>query len=211
MDARRFAVHRVGEGGEPAPKILDNALEAQAHAKDGQIALQRRIERLREIEIFWFPRTRGQDNQVGLAGLKLARGKPGAQGEDFGAGLTQIIGQGVDKGVLMIDQQDFLIPTNRSQGRALFRGTATRPADRVEKGRGFDVGFFLFRLRVGVVQQSCAGPDWATPSFRRMVRSVRPVFRLPLNPIRPTAPPYQARGDFSWSSINCMAQALERR
>ena len=66
----------------------------------------------------------------------------------------------------MIDQQDFLIPTNRSQGHALFRGQATRTADSVEKGRGFDVGFFLFRLRVGVVQQGCAGPNLGHAVFQ---------------------------------------------
>jgi hypothetical protein len=41
-----------------------------------------------------------------------------------------------------------------------------------------------------------------------MVRKVRPVLRFPLKFTTPTAPPYQARADFSWSSRNCIAQAL---
>mmetsp|Transcript_81304 Transcript_81304/g.218655 ORF Transcript_81304/g.218655 Transcript_81304/m.218655 type:complete len:239 (+) Transcript_81304:761-1477(+) len=48
----------------------------------------------------------------------------------------------------------------------------------------------------------------ATPLRMRMVRRVRPVFMLPSKPRCPMAPPYHARGVFSWSSRNCMAQAL---
>src|SRR5437899_1079818 len=46
------------------------------------------------------------------------------------------------------------------------------------------------------------------PSLTRTVRSVSPVFMLPSKPSRPTAPPYQARGDRSWSSMNCIAHVL---
>ena len=48
----------------------------------------------------------------------------------------------------------------------------------------------------------------ATPSRMWAVRRVRPVFIEPSNPIVPTAPPYHRRGASSWSSMNCMAQAL---
>ena len=34
------------------------------------------------------------------------------------------------------------------------------------------------------------------------------MFIRPSKPIHPTAPPYHARGVFSWSSMNCMAQAF---
>ncbi len=40
------------------------------------------------------------------------------------------------------------------------------------------------------------------------VRRVRPVFIEPSNPIAPTAPPYQRRGESSCSSMNCIAQVL---
>ena len=107
------AVHGIGERCEFATKVLDNTLEAETHAKDGQVPFQDSVERLREIEIFGFPRARREDNQVRTVGIKFALGKTGPQGEDLGSGLAQIIGQGMDKGVLMVDQQDFLIPTNR--------------------------------------------------------------------------------------------------
>mmetsp|Transcript_18637 Transcript_18637/g.25615 ORF Transcript_18637/g.25615 Transcript_18637/m.25615 type:complete len:212 (-) Transcript_18637:179-814(-) len=48
----------------------------------------------------------------------------------------------------------------------------------------------------------------ATPSFTRTVRSVSPVFRCPSKPTRPTAPPYQRRGEASCRSMNWMAQVL---
>ena len=48
----------------------------------------------------------------------------------------------------------------------------------------------------------------ATPSLTRIVRSVRPVFMLPSNPRKPIAPPYQRRGDRSWSSMNWIACCL---
>ena len=48
----------------------------------------------------------------------------------------------------------------------------------------------------------------ATPRSMCAVRRVRPVFMPPSKPIIPTAPPYQRRGACSWSSMNCMAQAL---
>ena len=159
-------MHWIGERRESAPKVLDNALEAETHAKDGQMSFQYGAERLREIEIPGFPRTRREDNQVGTVGIKFALGKTSPQGENLGSGLAQIIGQGMDKGVLMIDQQDFLIPANRGQGHAPFRGKTTRTADSVEKGSGFDVGFFLFRLRVGVVQQGGACPDLGHSVFQ---------------------------------------------
>ena len=46
------------------------------------------------------------------------------------------------------------------------------------------------------------------PSSMRMVRSVSPVFRSPLKWTMPIAPPYQARGLFSWPSMKRMAQSF---
>ena len=48
----------------------------------------------------------------------------------------------------------------------------------------------------------------AMPSLLRMVRSVSPVFMLPLKPTMPTAPPYQARGLFSCCSMNRIAHSF---
>src|SRR3989442_1636934 len=48
----------------------------------------------------------------------------------------------------------------------------------------------------------------ATPSFTRIVRSVRPVFMLPSKPTRPIAPPYHARELRSCASMNRIAQSL---
>ena len=41
-----------------------------------------------------------------------------------------------------------------------------------------------------------------------MVRSVSPVFMLPLANAAPTAPPYQRLGERSWSSMNRIAHFL---
>jgi hypothetical protein len=49
---------------------------------------------------------------------------------------------------------------------------------------------------------------WATPSFTRAVRSVRPVFIPPANPTIPTAPPYQPRAERSLSSMKRIAQTF---
>ncbi|MCY1300759.1 hypothetical protein D9M70_503380 [compost metagenome] len=46
------------------------------------------------------------------------------------------------------------------------------------------------------------------PSLMRIVRSVRPVFMSPLKPTMPIAPPYHARGLFSWLSMKRMAQSF---
>jgi hypothetical protein len=48
----------------------------------------------------------------------------------------------------------------------------------------------------------------ATPCSSRTVRSVSPVLRLPSKPMRPMAPPYQARGDFSKSSTRWIAASF---
>ena len=97
-------MHGIGERRESAAKVLDNALEAETHAKDGQMSSQYGAERLREIEISGFPRAGREDNEVGTVGIKFTLGKTGPQGENLGSGLAQIVGQGMDKGVLMIDQ-----------------------------------------------------------------------------------------------------------
>ena len=46
----------------------------------------------------------------------------------------------------------------------------------------------------------------ATPSLTRTVRNVSPVSMLPSNPRKPIAPPYQRRGERSWSSMNWIAR-----
>ena len=48
----------------------------------------------------------------------------------------------------------------------------------------------------------------AMPSLMRMVRSVRPVFMSPLKCTMPIAPPYQARGLFSFCSMKRIAHSF---
>ena len=86
-----------------------------------------------------------------------------AQRDDLGALLAEVVGQGVDEGVLVVDEQHLHALARPLRGRRLGRGTAScgraDRGQRAEQGAGLELGLALLGLRVGVVQQRGAGPD----------------------------------------------------
>lgn len=90
----------------------------------------------------------------------------------------------------------------REAGGGSGRRTASRIADALSS--------VSFSSAAGSESYKSVAParTCAKPPAMRTVRSVSPVFRHPSKPMQPTAPPYQWRGDSSWSSTNWMAHGF---
>ena len=98
-------MHRRVEHGERAAKILDYPLQAEADAKHRQMATKREIQGLGHREI-GRPAGSGRqhDEIVTTARLQLGAGQIGAHRRDRRAGSTDVIGQGVNERIFVIDQ-----------------------------------------------------------------------------------------------------------
>jgi len=113
LDGRRLSMHGVVQNSELAAKVFHEPLQSQANPKDGHLAGNHGINRRRELKVGRAARTWGQNCQVGLEfaavdalGEKLLKGGATASGDHVGASLTQVVGQRVNKRILVVDQQD---------------------------------------------------------------------------------------------------------
>ena len=128
-DRRRLAVHRHVEHRERAAEIFDDPLQAEADAKNRQLPLHQQIEGLGHCEIRRPPRPRRQHDEIVTAARpQFGAGQIGAHRHDLGAGRADVIGQGVDERIFVIDQQHPAAPADL--GRRDARGAAALPSAR---------------------------------------------------------------------------------
>ncbi len=199
-------MHWPGELIEGAAEILDDTLQPKADAEHRPGLPGEQRQGLRHGEIRRPARAWRQHDEVGRhARAQRGAGQGRAQRFDRGAGLAQIAGEGVDEGILVIDQQ-YASPLLRPRRRLLLRlGLAS---DRREHRRG--LRRHSASSAAGSLSCSSVAParTSATPLFIRTVRNVRPVFISPSKPVRPIAPPYHRRAERSFCSMNRIAQGF---
>mmetsp|Transcript_15724 Transcript_15724/g.23114 ORF Transcript_15724/g.23114 Transcript_15724/m.23114 type:complete len:727 (-) Transcript_15724:225-2405(-) len=157
-----LAVHGVAQHAQGAPKVLHHALQTQAHPERRQPPLQQLVDGGLEVEVVRVAWTRGEHHQVKLLLVQQPECVgSGAAGEDVGAGLAEVVAQGVHEGVLVVDQQHPLaLPRQREVvlvGLApLLRGLGLPRVgadDGVDLSQGLELGLLLLGVRHAVKQQ----------------------------------------------------------
>ena len=153
-----------------------------------------------------------QHDEVGLQPVEDFLRHRRAHGRDIGAGLAEIVGQRVDEAVLVVDEQD--VDADRRRARWCARCWRHCPvlASRMAESMADAFSSVSASSSSGMLSKSSVAParTSAMPSLMRMVRRVRPVFMSPLKLTMPIAPPYQARGIFSFCSMKLHGPEFRR-
>ena len=138
-------------------------MQTETHAEGRDATPHQRVDGAGDVEISRRAGAGGEHGQVRLHVVVRLGGEAAAQGDDLGAGLAQIVRQRVDEGVLVIDEQH-AAPRGRARSRHQRPALVARgPADRVEEGRGLQLGLGLFRVGLGIEEQGGARAHLGDP------------------------------------------------
>mmetsp|Transcript_45892 Transcript_45892/g.111787 ORF Transcript_45892/g.111787 Transcript_45892/m.111787 type:complete len:317 (-) Transcript_45892:2025-2975(-) len=158
---RRLAVHRHRQDVELPPVVFYNALQPQAHPKDRNLSLLKRLHRRGDLEVRRVARARGQDGHVkhllarqpvNLLLIEPHVERIRADSHNLSPRLADIVGEGVHKRVLVVDQQHTL-PLALIHHRLLRTGGGRpppRPAQGIDESRRLELrlGFLSIGVRV---------------------------------------------------------------
>src|SRR5712671_1096754 len=105
-DQRGLAVYGYVEHGQRAAEIFDYPLQAEADAENRKTTPHQQFERLGHCEIGWPSRPRREQYQIVIAAPpQLGAGQVRSHRYDLRPGRADMRGQGVNKGILVVDQQ----------------------------------------------------------------------------------------------------------
>src|SRR5579863_2998574 len=106
LDDGGFAVHGVIEDSELSSEGFDHSLEAQTDAEYWYFQFRGVADQIRDAEIDGAAGAGRDKNERRRYLLNQIEIKSRAIGDYFRAGLTHVVGQGVDKAVFVIDQKE---------------------------------------------------------------------------------------------------------
>src|SRR4051794_22240920 len=101
-------MHWIRQRVERATKMLHHGLKAETHAEDWKVSPHGSVDRGRGVEVARASWSGRQNKQVGAERIQIHFREAGAERDDLGAGLPEVVCQGVYKGILMVDQHDLL-------------------------------------------------------------------------------------------------------
>ena len=129
-DLRGLAVDRLVELVEPAAEILGHGLQPEANAEQRHVLRQHEGDRLGGAEILGPAGAGREHDEIGRAlPQRLAR-RLGPERLDLGAGLAQVVGERMDKRILVIDQEHAPRSPRPGRGRVRRRGRGLSPHGR---------------------------------------------------------------------------------
>ncbi len=100
-------MHRIIQQAESAAKGFHHPLQPQTNPEYRQGPFDAGLDQVGHPKIGGPARTGGEKDHVPLLLVQDFKGEAGPQGHNLGPGLTDVIGQGMDKRVLMIHKKDF--------------------------------------------------------------------------------------------------------
>mmetsp|Transcript_18050 Transcript_18050/g.46824 ORF Transcript_18050/g.46824 Transcript_18050/m.46824 type:complete len:325 (-) Transcript_18050:1374-2348(-) len=165
LDFRRLAVHRVFQLRQLPAEVLHEALQAEAHAEDRDLAIHEVLDVVRHVEVRRAARARTQHGEVDM--LHRAEGPLGVRvpdGCDSRTGLPQIVCQCVHEGVLEVNEQHLYalaaLVLLRRASCAVQSGTlgcGRVAGHRVQARRGFELCLRLLERGHAVEEQGGTG------------------------------------------------------
>ena len=105
----------------------------------------------RHAEINGAARTRRDQNHVRLDRVEHFKRHTRPVGHHFRTRLPRVIGEGLDKAIVVIDQQQ--LHPNGFVFSSGIRGGGNRGPQQAEKPGGFEPGFRFFRRRIGIIEK----------------------------------------------------------
>ena len=158
----RLAVDGRVETVETAAEIFGDGLEPETDAEQRHSAREESLHGQGGVEIAGTARPWRQHGQIRRVVLEGPQRRRGAQGLDRRSRLPQVVREGVDEGILVVDQQHAAPVAGPGRANAAMRGRRLRPQRR-EQRRRLETAFVVLRLRVAVVEQRRAGADFGDP------------------------------------------------
>mmetsp|Transcript_19458 Transcript_19458/g.35960 ORF Transcript_19458/g.35960 Transcript_19458/m.35960 type:complete len:308 (-) Transcript_19458:1075-1998(-) len=174
FNLRRLAVHRVRKHIEFGPKVLCHALKTKAHPKHWDFHINEHRNCPGAVKICRLARTGAHDNKVRFHSGQLFSGDTKTNRGHGSPCLAKIVGQGMHKRILVVDQHHPLVCSSARPVGILpfwFRGRAAicsgvRALNCTAKGRSFQLGLSFFRGWVRVKEERGTSAYLANTVFK---------------------------------------------